>query len=84
MPNTNWTKLFPEFLILINNINKEVSDTRTDYPIGDPDDIAELQISINAIFKWASQKNMEFNTEKFEFVKYGRNEDFWRFPQYTC
>ena len=65
------------FLILFSNVDEEVSEfcissfpinTRTGYPIGDPDDIARLQTNLNSIFKWAHQNNMKFNIDKFECV----------------
>ena len=74
------------------NYNKEVSesfissftnDTRIGYPIGDQDDIAKLHTDLNSIFKWAIQ-NMKCNTENFECVKYGQNEDLLHLSQYTC
>ena len=51
-------------------------DTRIGYPIYDSDDIAKLQTDLNI--------QMKFNNDKFECVKYGRNEDFKRLSQCTC
>ena len=58
-----------------------VDDTRIGYSIGDPNEITKLQTDLISIFKWADQNKIKFNTDKFECVKYGRNEDLTRLSQ---
>ena len=71
------------FLILLTDIDSSVDfssvssfadDTRILSGIRDMDDVANLQADLDAIFTWATRNNATFNSEKFECLRYGRNE----------
>ena len=68
------------FLVLIGDINKEVAksfvssfadDTRVGHYISSQADAKALQADLNAIYKWATTNNMQFNSDKFECIRYG-------------
>ena len=71
------------FLILINDINKDVlsevslfaDDTRIVKPFKDFDDVEDLQSDLETLYLWQDQNNMQFNGNKFELLRYGRDED---------
>ena len=67
------------FLILIGDIDKEVAtsfissfadDTRIGHEISSEEDIKALQLDLQAVYQWATNNNMEFNSEKFELIQY--------------
>ena len=67
------------FLILIGDIDKDVAhsfissfadDTRVGHGISNPEDMKELQLDLEAVYRWATSNNMEFNSEKFEHIRY--------------
>ena len=33
-----------------------------------------MQVELNAIYDWAKQMNMEFNDDKFQLMRYGKNQ----------
>ena len=73
------------FLIMINDINKNVSnaskvsmfadDTRVMRHVDNENDVEDLQKDLDTIYDWQSQNNMLFNSRKFEILRYGSNED---------
>jgi len=71
------------FLILIGNINNNTSsrlssfsdDTRVLLPITNEDDVLTLQNNLKTIYKWQQVNNMQFNENKFELLRYGKNRD---------
>ena len=67
------------FLILIGDIDQNIAesflasfadDTRVGHEIREPADAVGLQSDLNSVFKWAESNNMEFNSDKFELIKY--------------
>jgi ribonuclease P/MRP protein subunit RPP40 len=71
------------FLILNNDINKDVlsdvslfaDDTRIVKPVKDFDDVEDLQADLETLYLWQDQNNMKCNGNKFELLRYGRDED---------
>lgn len=39
------------------------------------EDIEKLQADINKVFNWTAENNMMFNSNKFQVLRYGQNED---------
>lgn len=81
------------FLILIGDIDQNVSssfvssfadDTRIGRSVNCPNDAELLQLDLESIYDWAKRNNMQFNTDKFECVKYGKNEDLKQSCKYTA
>ena len=73
------------FLIMIGDIDKSVltaflssfaDDTRVGHWVKTREDLQNLQKDLDNIYEWATKNNMEFNSSKFESLRYGEN----RFP----
>ena len=71
------------FLVLIGDIDKNVSeaflssfadDTRVGHGIKKEEDTHTLQNDLQIVYQWAVQNNMEFNSEKFEHLRYTPNK----------
>ena len=45
-------------------------DTRVGSGIRSNDDVESLQKDLNAVYQWAVQNNMEFNSDKFEHMRF--------------
>ena len=67
------------FLILISDITKNLThssasifadDTRLYSTIKDVNDCDNLQKDLSTVYKWASDNNMKFNSQKFEYLCY--------------
>ena len=67
------------FLTLIGDIDQNIAfsfissfadDTRVGRHIEDFEDIQLLQADLEAVYNWAENNNMEFNSVKFEFLRY--------------
>ena len=67
------------FLILIGDIDKDVAasflssfadDTRVGKGISSDKDVKLLQADLNSIYKWSAENNMNFNSDKFELLRY--------------
>ena len=67
------------FLILIGDIDQNIAfsfissfadDTRVGRHIEDFEDIQLLQAGLDAVYNWAESSNMEFNSDKFELLRY--------------
>ena len=65
------------FIILMCDINSGITassmvsfadDTRLYYGISDVDDCAILQNDLNSVYDWASDNNMFFNAQKFQYI----------------
>ena len=72
------------FLVLIGDIDQGVAsayvssfadDTRVVHGVNTAQDIANLQTDLNAVYKWADDNNMQFNSKKFECLRYGTNTE---------
>ena len=71
------------FLILINDIDKDVSssvslfadDTRVMRQVQQEEDVEDLQKDLDKIYNWQKENNMIFNGKKFEMMRYGKNSD---------
>ena len=68
------------FLIMISDIDEKVKesilrcfadDTRVSKVISNINDQKKLQEDLDVIYKWASDNNMKFNTDKFEKISHG-------------
>jgi hypothetical protein len=71
------------FLILIYVINKEVKhsslglfvdDTRVWKHVSSEQDSRSLQQDLGAIYSWAKENTMEFNSDKFECIPFQGGE----------
>ena len=71
------------FLIMIGDIDKNLNhtflksfadDTRASKGVKDVKDVTHLQEDLNEIYSWSEENNMEFNSTKFEAMRYGRDE----------
>jgi hypothetical protein len=69
---------------MINDINKDVTnskvslfadDTRVMKSISSEEDVEDLQSDLDVIYSWQKENNMLFNSNKFEMMRYGDNED---------
>ena len=78
------------FLVLISDIDQETvsafissfaDDTRAAKGITTEDDVKSLQTDLQAIYKWSQDNNMEFNSPKFECLRYGNDSDI---KENTC
>ena len=67
------------FLILIGDIDQDIvksfissfaDDTRIGHGITTAQDMEELQADLEAVYRWANVNNMEFNSDKFEHIRY--------------
>ena len=67
------------FLVLIGDINKDVAasylssfadDTRVGKAITSEDDVKLLQADLESIYRWSTENNMLFNSDKFELLRY--------------
>ena len=72
------------FLIHISDINYEIADstvscfaddTRTLLGIKDEEDTQMLQNDLHKLYKWANTNNMKFNANKFELLRYGKEQE---------
>ena len=70
-------------LIFLSDIDKDVEniasmfadDTRLMGKVQNETDVEALQSDLNKVFEWANKNNMEFNSKKFELIRYGKNQD---------
>ena len=67
------------FLILIGDIDENVAksfissfadDTRIGHGVTTSQDMEELQADLEVVYRWAVDNNMEFNSDKFEHIRY--------------
>ena len=67
------------FITLLGDIDKDIvssflssfaDDTRVGKDISSADDMKKLQDDLDSIYKWAMHNNMQFNSEKFELIRY--------------
>ena len=72
------------FLILLGDIDADINkayvssfadDTRLTYPIDNELDVEAMQRELETIYKWASDNNSTFNSEKFECIRYRCNKN---------
>ena len=72
------------FLILIGDIDKNVAhsflssfadDTRIGRGVKSAQDAALLQEDLLQVYDWAAANNMDFNTSKFDLLRYGNDTD---------
>lgn len=81
------------FLILLGDIDANVAhshvssfadDTRVFTGIKNVEDSQQLQEDLNKIYDWAKRNNAEFNSTKFESLRYGNNEILKQSTSYTA
>ena len=79
-------------LILIKDIDQNVAtsfsssftdDTRIGKGISSAADAEQLQQDLQHIYDWAETNNMDFNSSKFELLRYGRNQELKSTTSYT-
>ena len=79
------------FLILMADIDVNVyhsllksfaDDTRVMKGVSGVNDASKLQTDLNNVYKWADENNMEFNSLKFEVLRYGKDEALKIFTNY--
>ena len=79
------------FLVLIGDIDQGVAsayvssfadDTRVAHGVNTTQDIANLQTDLDAVYKWADDNNMQFNSKKFECLRYGTNAELRNSSEY--
>ena len=79
------------FLILIGDIDQGVvsafvssfaDDTRVAHIVDSVEDVARLQSDLNVIYQWSDTNNMQFNSKKFECLRYGTNQELQANTQY--
>ena len=67
------------FLVLIGDIDKNIAtaflssfadDTRVGNGITSPTDISNLQQDLETVYQWSVDNNMQFNSDKFELLRY--------------
>ena len=67
------------FLILSGDIDKDIvtsflssfaDDTRVGHAIASKQDMTQLQTDLETVYCWAVRNNMEFNSDKFESIRY--------------
>ena len=72
------------FLIHISDINYEIADStvscfaddaRIFLGMKDEEDPEMLQNDLHMLYKWADSNNMKFNANKFELLRYGKEEE---------
>ena len=72
------------FRIHISDINYEIADstvscfaddTRILYLIKDEEDTQMLQNDLHKLYKWADANNMKFNANKFELLRYRKEQE---------
>ena len=71
------------FLILIGDIDRNVvnsfissfaDDTRVGHGVSSKEDMESLQADLESVYRWAKTNNMEFNSDKFELIRYRSNQ----------
>ena len=68
---------------MINDIDENIESenalfcdfTRVMKPVNNETDVEALQDDLNRLYEWQEANNMLFNGNKFEILRYGRNED---------
>ena len=72
------------FLIHISDINYEIADstvscfadnTRILPGIKNEEDTQMLQNDLHKLYKWADTNNMKFNANKFDLLRYGKEQE---------
>ena len=70
-------------LIFLSDIDQDVEsiasmfcdDTRILSRISCEEDVEAMQVDLDKVFAWADTNNMKFNSEKFELLRYGKDEE---------
>ena len=57
-------------------------DTRVSKRIEDEEDAKALQLDLEKVYEWAERNNMEFNSLKFELLRYGDDDEIKTTTQY--
>ena len=57
-------------------------DTRVMKGVSGINDASNLQADLNNVYEWADKNNMEFNSLKFEVLRYGKDEVLKIFTNY--
>ena len=67
------------FLVLISDIDSNImssflssfaDDTRIGHAVSSDNDRSALQADLQRVYEWANTNNMQFNSEKFELIRY--------------
>ena len=78
------------FLIFVQNIGYKaqakgflyVDDAKVAKKVRCEDNISAFQDDLDKYYEWAATNNMEFNSLKFELIRYGRINDLKDFTSY--
>ena len=80
------------FLILLGDIDKDVSsayvssfadDTRISHGITSQTDVNLMQHQLSVIYNWSTKNNMYFNSDKFNCLRYGPNNEIKENTKYS-
>ena len=73
------------FLVMISDIDKDIEistvssfadDSKVSHVISLKEDCEKLQETLNTIYEWSTENNMNFNELKFVALKYGENKEW--------
>ena len=71
---------------ITNNIDSDISifadDTRILRPVNTFEDVEALQDDLNKLYQWQETNNMAFNSNKFEVLRYGWNQELKNSTEY--
>ena len=79
------------FFVLMMDIDKNLKfsilksfadDTRVAKRIQDEEDAKALQLDLEKVYEWAERNNMDFNSLKFELLRYGDDDEIETTTQY--
>ena len=79
------------FLILLGDIDHNVKhcavssfadDTRILGSVSTQEDVDNIQADLNSIYGWSIRNNMRFNDDKFECLRYGKNQNILNATSY--
>ena len=57
-----------------NHISLYADDSRLYGKVKDEEDVRKLQKDLTTVYEWANRNNMEFNSKKFELLRFGKND----------
>ena len=65
-----------------NHISLYADDTRLYGRVKNTNDVQDMQIDLESVYEWAEVNNMEFNADKFEFIRFGKNDELKNYTNY--
>ena len=67
---------------IYNHISLYADDSRLYGKVKNESDVNLLQNDLETVYKWADNNNMEFNSKKFELLRFGKNDDLKAATEY--